>query len=103
MLRTSIAASVFLSVLSFAATAAHAGSGRYLALGDSVAFGFNPLIDYTQGNVRSGEFVGYPESVADATGLKESNASCPGETTGSFLDASQPDNGCHAGPNYGAH
>ena len=90
--------------LIFGATAAYAGSGaRYLALGDSVAFGFSPLTDYTQSNVRSGEFIGYPESTADAAGLKVTNASCPGETTGSFLDASQPDNGCHSDLNYGAH
>src|SRR5258706_1465197 len=87
--------------LIFHAASAHAGaSPRYLALGDSVAFGFSPRIPYTKLTVSGGDFVSYPESTADAAGLNETNASCPGETTGSFLNASQPDNGCHSGPKY---
>jgi lysophospholipase L1-like esterase len=57
----------------------------YLALGDSVAFGYNPLF------VRAGLagnpsiFVGYPEIAARTLGMKDVNASCPGETTGGFI------------------
>ena len=92
---------VFAITLILSAALAHAGvDARYLALGDSVAFGFNPHIPYTKLTVSSGDFVGYPESTANADGLDLTNASCPGETTGSFLDASQPDNGCHTGPKY---
>jgi hypothetical protein len=72
---------------------AQADSNRpqtYLALGDSVAFGMNPLVDPTNAS----NFVGYPTPVAAA--LKESltNAACPGESSGHFLSLSAPDNGC---------
>jgi lysophospholipase L1-like esterase len=42
------------------------------------------------------EFVGYPEAVAVAAHVSELNASCPGETSGSFLDTSVADNGCNS-------
>jgi lysophospholipase L1-like esterase len=67
----------------------------YLALGDSIAFGFSPNIPYTQANIDAGRFVGYPELVAAARGLALTNSACPGETSGSFIDPTQPDNGCH--------
>jgi lysophospholipase L1-like esterase len=69
----------------------------YLALGDSIAFGFNPLLPYTPPFT---QFVGYPESTGTAEGLSVTNAACPGETSGSFLDPTQPDNGCHSAPFY---
>jgi len=69
-----------------------AANAKYLALGDSIAFGFNPNLTYAP---PFAGFVGYPEEVAAATGLVLANASCPGETSASFLDATQPDNGCH--------
>lgn len=48
--------------------------GVYLALGDSITFGFNPLLDpYNPGN-----FVGYPTAVASANRLTLSNLACPG-------------------------
>jgi hypothetical protein len=40
-------------------------------------------------------FIGYPEVLA-SSGYDVTNASCPGETSGSFLDATAPDNGCRA-------
>jgi lysophospholipase L1-like esterase len=66
--------------------------GTYLALGDSVPFGFI-------GNAESlypdpDNFVGYPELVADDLDLRVLNASCPGETTDSFIDAEAQSNGC---------
>ncbi len=65
----------------------------YLALGDSIAYGFSPLIT----NPTPSKFVGYPEVLASALHLaqskKEVNASCPGETSGSFLIGG-PGNGC---------
>jgi lysophospholipase L1-like esterase len=75
----------------------------YLALGDSIAFGYNPTLfpPYQPASPvpTPGEFVGYPERVADFLHLlqskKEVNAACPGETSGSFLDVSLPDNGCN--------
>jgi lysophospholipase L1-like esterase len=67
---------------------------RYLALGDSVTFGYNPVsAANTPKNIAA--FVGYPEDIG-ATGAREDNASCEGETSASFMDTSQPDNGCRA-------
>jgi lysophospholipase L1-like esterase len=71
-----------------------AGS-RYLALGDSIPFGFResnsiPAPDYT----KTKTFVGFPEDVAKNLGLKVANAACPGETTVSFLNTSGQSNGC---------
>lgn len=70
----------------------------YLALGDSIAFGFNPTIPYTAPYTN---FVGYPEDVAKDLGFKVSNAACAGETSGSFLQgAAVVDNGCHSAPGF---
>ncbi len=64
---------------------------EYLALGDSVAFGFNPLLDPRQ----TGQFVGYPALLAPRVDLDVTNAACPGETSGSFVSARGVDTGCH--------
>lgn len=71
-----------------------AGS-RYLALGDSVSFGYiesnaTTAHDYA----KPSNFTGYPEDVAANLGLKLTNAACPGETTGSFISTSAQSNGC---------
>jgi len=64
----------------------------YLALGDSVAFGYSPLVDPSDPH----NFSGYPTPAARA--LKESltNASCPGETSSHFIDLAGSDNSCGA-------
>ena len=64
-------------------------SGTYLALGDSVAFGFNPLVD-----LRSQQVSGYPELIAEARGLEITNLACPGEATGGFVSSNGADNHC---------
>jgi lysophospholipase L1-like esterase len=64
----------------------------YLALGDSVAFGFNPLLDFRA----SASFVGYPEVLARRLDLDLTNAACPGETSGGFVSLGGVDNGCRA-------
>lgn len=64
---------------------------RLLALGDSIAFGYNPFGDFTKDK----NFAGYPEALKADFSAK--NASCPGETTKSFFDSNPdtaPDNGC---------
>ncbi len=77
----------------------------YLALGDSIPFGMNVTLlpPYSQTTPTPSEFVGYPEVVAATEHLlfsnKEVNASCPGETSGSFLNIAVPDNGCNS-PHY---
>src|SRR5579862_8392235 len=70
----------------------------YLALGDSVPFGMNVTLlpPYSQRIPTPAEFVGYPEAVATAVHVSELNASCPGETSGSFLNSSVLDNGCNS-------
>ena len=68
------------------------GSGSYLALGDSVPFGFRG--DAATEFPDADNFVGYPELVGEELGLDVVNASCPGETTASFLDATAQSNGC---------
>ena len=63
---------------------------RYLALGDSIAFGYNPLVI----PVDVDEYVGYPEIVSGIVHRKVANASCFGESSGSFLVLNAPDVGC---------
>ena len=67
----------------------------YLALGDSVAFGYRepdttPPPNYHQ----AATFVGYPEDVGAALGLKVTSAACPGETSASFINVNARSNGC---------
>jgi lysophospholipase L1-like esterase len=63
----------------------------YLALGDSVAFGFDPLVSPADAT----NFVGYPEALASSLPLTLTNASCPGEASGGFISVSSAlDNGC---------
>ena len=89
-----------LSLVLLTATAAIAGTGgnyTYLALGDSVAFGLDitklPPISPTL--PLPSAFVGYPEVISTDLSKPEVNASCPGETSGSFIDVTAPDYGCN--------
>ncbi len=65
---------------------------EYLALGNSVAFGFNPLLDRSNAD----NFIGYPTPVAAALKETLTNASCPGETSSHFISLTGSDNGCGA-------
>lgn len=74
----------------------------YLALGDSVSFGFRendtrPAPDYSDAS----NFTGFPELVGEALHLHVANASCPGETSASLIDASAPSFGCESGATGG--
>lgn len=81
------------------ASSQNGNAAPYLALGDSIAFGWlnlqatsanpNPYAD-------AASFVGYPKYAGDALHLSAVNAACPGETSGSMIDLNAPDNGCHA-------
>jgi lysophospholipase L1-like esterase len=76
-----------------------AAGGTYLALGDSVAFGYRPPDAVPAPNYfdpRS--FVGYPEDVARALHIRVSNAACPGETTASMFVPGAQSNGCENSP-----
>jgi lysophospholipase L1-like esterase len=67
----------------------------YLALGDSVPFGFRPAqVTPPTAYLDASNFVGYPEVIADRTGLSLANASCPGETSASLIDETAQSNGC---------
>jgi hypothetical protein len=98
---------IFLAQLALALVISPAFAGNeknftYLALGDSVAFGLNPLLlpPYSTTKPSAFDFHGYPETVAAFEHLLKSkklmNGSCPGETSGSFLDTSIPDFGCNS-------
>lgn len=70
-------------------------AGTYLALGDSVAFGYVPPNAVPAPNYFDpSSFVGYPEDVAQALHIPVSNASCPGETTASLFVPRAQSNGC---------
>ena len=76
-------------------SAAVVAGSDYLALGDSVSFGYRepdttPAPDYED----QAQFVGYPEDVAAALGLHVANLSCPGETSASLINPDAPRNGC---------
>jgi lysophospholipase L1-like esterase len=64
----------------------------YLALGDSVPFGY--IGNDPDGYEDEGAFVGYPQLVADDENLDLVSTTCPGETTASFLDEEALSNGC---------
>lgn len=66
----------------------------YLALGDSVPYGWDVVTQSFTSPPAS--HVGYPETLAQRSPLVVTNAACPGETSGSFVDPSAPDNGCDA-------
>ena len=73
-----------------------AGGGSYLALGDSVPYGFRGGLSTEYKDATN--FVGYPELVGKDLGLDVINATCPGETTASFLDVTAQSNGCENNP-----
>jgi lysophospholipase L1-like esterase len=76
-----------------------AAKATYLALGDSVAFGYVPPEAVPTPNyLDPSSFVGYPEDVAQALHIPVSNASCPGETTASFFVPGAQSNGCENSP-----
>jgi lysophospholipase L1-like esterase len=80
-----------------AASSSPTEGGTYLALGDSVPFGYRGGEANTEYQ-EAANFHGYPETVGDELGLDVLNAACPGETTASFLDVTAPSNGCENGP-----
>jgi lysophospholipase L1-like esterase len=68
---------------------------RYLALGDSVAFGYEePSVVPAPNYMDAASFHGYPEQLGTELHLKVANAACPGETTSSFIDVKAISNGC---------
>ncbi|TMD34922.1 MAG: SGNH/GDSL hydrolase family protein [Chloroflexi bacterium] len=79
-----------LMVLGAVPASATSEGHSYLALGDSVPFGFSPLKNPSD----AANFIGYPEIVARALNIEDVNATCPGEATGGFLSLTGTDNVC---------
>jgi lysophospholipase L1-like esterase len=65
-----------------------------LSLGDSVGFGYITRAGHAYVNPTN--FIGYPEHDSLLLNLDIANATCPGETSGSLLSSTAPDNGCRA-------
>jgi lysophospholipase L1-like esterase len=83
-----VAASILLS-----GGASQADPGHpYLALGDSVSFGFITQAGFEYRNPDN--FIGFPVYVGQALGMTPTNGACPGETTAGFISATGADNGC---------
>ncbi len=73
------------------------GSG-YLALGDSVPFGYQESAVVPAPNYRQpSTFKGYPEQLGATLHLKVTNLACPGETSGSLINTATLSNGCENG------
>jgi lysophospholipase L1-like esterase len=70
------------------------GSG-YLALGDSVTFGYQESNVVPAPNYRNASsFYGYPEQFGPQLRLQVANAACPGETSSSLINPRAESNGC---------
>ena len=70
------------------------GSGAILAIGDSVTFGWDPVLESDWSKIDEKNYAGYPELLGERTRSQVHNAACPGEATGSFFSKTAPDNGC---------
>ncbi len=94
MHRTYILPVLFMLATMSTSLSAQGESGpHYLALGDSVSFGFITQAGFEY--VNANNFIGFPTYAGQGAKLNVVNAACPGETTGSFLSAAAPDDGCH--------
>jgi hypothetical protein len=78
-------------VASASAGGADARGQAYVALGDSIAFGYSPLLEDPWIPAR---FVGYPEIIEQQSGLSATNLACPGQTAQALISRSAVDNGC---------
>lgn len=99
VLPASLAAAAAAAALLLGGGASQAAPGHsYLALGDSVGFGYITQAGYEYVNPEN--FVGFPEDAGAALRLQTVNASCPGEATTGFISPTGADNGCRP---YRAH
>jgi lysophospholipase L1-like esterase len=77
-----------------AATDSSSHEGTVLALGDSAPFGYITRAGFQY--VNADNFIAYPQYLGLLRHEDAVNASCPGETTGSFFSLTAIDNGCRA-------
>lgn len=78
-------------------TSAAVAPHTYLALGDSITFGYvayPPAADGTNPFADADNFVAYPSYVGAALRLQTVDAACPGESTASMITLGAPDAGC---------
>ncbi len=74
---------------------------QYLALGDSVTFGYmEPTVVPAPNYGDAASFPGYPEQLGAQLRLSVANASCPGETSASLIKTTAPSNGCESSPSH---
>jgi lysophospholipase L1-like esterase len=74
---------------------------QYLALGDSVTFGYmEAQVVPTPNYHDAASFPGYPEQLGAELHLHVANAACPGETSSSLVNAAGPSNGCENNPTH---
>jgi lysophospholipase L1-like esterase len=93
---------VVAAVVGLAATSAQASGAPpvkagsdYLALGDSVTFGYMESTVVPAPNYHdASSLLGYPELLGQELHLTVANASCPGETSTSLINPNGPSNGC---------
>jgi lysophospholipase L1-like esterase len=72
---------------------------RYLALGDSVTFGYRESTTVPAPNYDNpSSFIGYPQLVGAAWRLRVANAACSGETSSSLINVNAASNGCENHP-----
>jgi lysophospholipase L1-like esterase len=81
----------FMSASAAGASHADGARGVYVALGDSLTFGYSPLLEDPWVPDR---FVGYPELIEQRTGLTTTNFACPGQTAQALVSRTAVDNGC---------
>jgi lysophospholipase L1-like esterase len=65
-----------------------------LVLGDSLAFSYIATLGSYYFYTDPENFIGFPDDLGNMLHLDMVNASCPGESTGSFLSSTAQDNGC---------
>jgi lysophospholipase L1-like esterase len=74
----------------------------YLALGDSVTFGYEePTVVPAPNYPDASSFIGYPELLGSELHLNVVNAACPGETSASLINPTAQSNGCENTPGQG--
>jgi lysophospholipase L1-like esterase len=97
-----LAGTLAVSLTGGAPAVAHEGS-HYLALGDSVPFGY--ITHDAFAYVNADNFIGFPALVGQASHLEVSNAACPGEATDGFLAVTGNPDGCvqYRGANLPLH
>ena len=86
---------LMITVVTIGTALANDGGGNdYLALGDSITFGYIANAGYEY--LYPTNFVSYSDYVSMTGKLDLIDAACPGETTSSFISSTGQDNGCRA-------